>query len=73
MPVSIERLERGYIRREENGDTIHVAGPADMSREFRHWESGLGIVPGDRYDSRCGFCYLNASHSVAKHAASVVF
>ena len=38
------------------------AGPDDATEPHR---------TGDRYDSRCGSCYLNHSHTVARHEQSI--
>lgn len=50
------RSERGWRRSGE--DTIHVLERGDRSR----------AVDSDReFDSRCGFCYLRAPHSLDLH------
>lgn len=42
----------------------HCAGPKDESAPHRTHPAG--------YDSRCGWCYLGASHTEALHAAEVL-
>ncbi len=61
--ADFERLERGWIRREADRHPIHVADGADASPVHLTYPRG--------YDSRCGWCYLNAPHSEAAHAERI--
>lgn len=66
--MAIQRMEGGdFVRVEDNGDRVRIAGAADATRQFRYWQSGLGIAGGDRYDARCASCWLGHAHSVAAH------
>lgn len=70
--MAIQRTEGGgFVRVEDNGERTRVAGAADTTRVYRHWESGMGIVPGDRYDARCPSCWLGQAHSVAAHERAI--
>ena len=62
MVSVIRRLERGYVR-DVPGACLHLSrslGPADESPQH------LG-----EYEPKCGWCWLNASHTEAAHAEAV--
>lgn len=65
----VERLERGWVRRTDEWTTggyplsVHLAGCDDTSPVHRTYPTG--------YDSRCGWCWLNAPHSGDAHAMKV--
>ena len=61
--VRFDRLERGWVRRGEDGHPVHVLDDADRSPVHHTYPRG--------YDSDCGYCYLNATHSVRRHVRSV--
>ena len=62
MDDTFRRLERSWVR-SEAGSSIHVTGPTDTSPYHFQYPSG--------YDSRCGWCYLNAPHSEAAHLQKI--
>ena len=63
LEVRFVRMESGQWRRLRRGtdgaDESFCAGPDDYSS------------PPEHYDSRCGWCYLGASHTEHEHARKV--
>jgi len=60
----IRQLDRGrWVRDIEQSDgglhAVHLAGRRDISAIYRA-----------AYESKCGWCWLNATHSAAAHEAS---
>ena len=45
-------------------DNVRTASVRDVSPEHS--------IERDGYDSRCGYCYLGAGHTVAYHAAAIL-
>lgn len=69
--TATRHLGRGSYVRDVPGEitsggyalVIHLAGPNDTSPAHRTYPTG--------YDSRCGWCYLGANHSIAAHVQRV--
>jgi hypothetical protein len=62
--VSFSQGERGAWRRHEaDGHVTHVASGTDRTPVHFQYPRG--------YDSRCGWCYLNATHSEQAHRQEV--
>ena len=57
------RLELGGVIRYSGTSAIHAASFQDRTPEHFTYPSG--------YDSNCDWCWLNASHTQAAHAAKI--
>ena len=65
----VERCDRGYVR-VMHGERLNDGGRCSLHLASQHDESPA--QSSRFYDSRCGWCYLNAPHSSLAHSTSVL-
>lgn len=68
--MTARRVDRGWVR-DEPGE-LSGGGAAYLHLADRHDVSPAHVGYPSGYDSRCGWCYLGAPHTVAAHDVKVL-